>query len=91
MFASAIAAQAQRCKIGSARTQLARGFGIRVLQVYLPACISRLTRSASREDAQQVAAENLADVVGAVSAVEQGLRDFGQVGGGVDALRESPR
>jgi hypothetical protein len=37
------------------------------------------------EDAEQVAAENLADIVGAVAAIEQGLCDFGQVGGGVDA------
>ena len=38
------------------------------------------------EDAQQVAAQNLADIVGAVAAVEQGLRDLGQIGGGVDAF-----
>jgi len=30
------------------------------------------------EDAEQVAAQNLADIVGAVAAVEQGLCDFGR-------------
>ena len=39
------------------------------------------------EDAQQIAAENFLDVVGAVSAIEQGLRDLRQIGGGVHALR----
>src|SRR5713101_2781705 len=38
------------------------------------------------EDAENIAAQDLADVVGAVAAVEQGLRDFRQVGGGIDAI-----
>ena len=39
------------------------------------------------ENAQQIAAENLSDVVGVISAIEQGLRNLWQVGGGVHALR----
>src|ERR1039458_6505190 len=38
------------------------------------------------EDAEQVAAQNLADIVGAVAAVEQDLRDSWQVGGGGGAF-----
>ena len=51
------------------------------------ACISWLTVSTWLEDAQQVPAENFLDIVRAVSAIEQGLRDLRQVGGGVHALR----
>src|SRR5262245_12682684 len=36
------------------------------------------------KDAQQVPAEDFLDVVGTIAAVEQGLGDFGEVGGGVD-------
>src|SRR5258707_8026259 len=38
------------------------------------------------EDAEQVAAQNLPNIVGAVAAIEQGLCDLWQVGGGVNAL-----
>src|ERR1700681_1016235 len=38
------------------------------------------------EDAEQVSAQNFVDIVGAVAAVEQGLCDLGQVGGGVNAF-----
>ncbi len=38
------------------------------------------------ENAEDITAQNLADIVGAVTAIEEGLRDFWQVGGGVDAF-----
>ena len=38
------------------------------------------------EDAQQVAAENLAAVFGGVAPCHQGFRDLWQIGGGVDTL-----
>src|SRR5271163_1162717 len=37
------------------------------------------------ENAQNVATENLLDVLSAVAPVEQRLRDFRQIGGGIDA------
>jgi hypothetical protein len=40
------------------------------------------------EDPQQISAENLADVVCAVAAVEHRLRDLAQVGGGIYSLRQ---
>src|SRR5271165_4175855 len=54
----------------------------------LAGCPLHLVADALRlaEDAQQVAAEDSMDVFRAVTAVEQRLRDFRQVGGGIDAL-----
>src|ERR1700686_4648855 len=42
------------------------------------------------KNAQHVPAKNLANVVSAVAAVEQGLRNLWQVSGRVDALRSRP-
>src|SRR5260370_7704723 len=38
------------------------------------------------ENAEDITAQNLADIVGAVTAIEEGLRDFWQVAAGVDAF-----
>jgi hypothetical protein len=38
------------------------------------------------EDPQQISAENLVDIFCAVATIQQGLGDFGQVGGGVPAF-----
>ena len=39
---------------------------------------------------QQVSAEDFLDVFGGVATVEEGLGDFGEVGGGVDARGVAP-
>src|SRR5579864_3516953 len=39
---------------------------------------------------QHIAAKNLLDIASAVAAIEQGLRDLGQVSRGVDALWGCP-
>src|SRR5258708_207585 len=86
--------------ITKALRMIAPGICTRAKFLELPRCIVRQHWSSMRlclhlaadvfdlaKNAQQIAPQDLLDVIGGVSAAEKGLRNLRQVGGGVQTLR----